>query len=545
MIRVGLWIALGLLYVAAGPPGRVRAQAREDKAASSWASATVLAYADGGKLVEVQRLGPGRVRLAWPDGRSAEAGVGPEAIIRTGSNPTLVRPLPAGSDPALVRLASHDLTLVRPLFASAGLYLVRSTRAGEDGLDLAARLRDVAELEVVPDLAFARRRAAIALPPDDPRYSGQWYLKRLDIEAAWRRTTGAASTVIVIVDDGCDLAHPDLAAHVEPGADLVDGDDDPSFTPGVVGNNHGTACAGIAAAVGDNGEGIAGTCPECHLRCVRLLGGDGTEIPISRDVEAFAQADRWEAAVVSNSWGFVDDIPAPAPLAAAITQLIASGRGGRGAVVVFAAGNESRELSADEITGVPGVIAVGATNNFDEAAQFSNFGSTLDVTAPAGTLTTDVSGAEGGDPGDYTNSFGGTSSSCPVVAGVAALAATLAPEATGEEIAAALIETARPAPFAEPDEHGHDLLYGRGVIDPAAMLQRLSPVAQPEDAGADAGEDEPPAAGDDEGGCSCRVARGARGGWLWTLGVLGLVVRARARARARRQEPTGTGTSGP
>jgi serine protease len=523
MIRAGLRIALGLLYVAAGPLGRVRAQASEDKAALAGASASVV-YADGAQLVQAERLGPGRLRLTWPDGRSAEAGVGREAIVRTGSPD---------------RLAAQELDLVRPLFESAGLYLVRSTRPGEDGLDLAARLRDVPALEVVPDLALAHRRAAIDIPPDDPRYSGQWYLERLDIEAAWRRTTGAASTVIVVVDDGCDLAHPDLAAHMEPGADLVDGDDDPSFSPGVPNNGHGTACAGIAAAIGDNGEGIAGTCPECHLRCVRLLGADGGEVLISSDVEAFAQAERWEAAVVSNSWGFAESIPVPAPLAAAITQVIENGRGGRGAVVVFAAGNEDRELGDDELTGVPGVIAVGATNNFDEAAPFSNSGASLDVTSPAGTLTTDVRGAEGGDPGDYTNSFGGTSASCPVVAGVAGLAATLAPEASGAEIAAALIETARPAPFAEPDENGHDALYGHGIIDPSAMLARLVPVA--EDAGVvDAGDEEPAAARED-GGCSCRVGR-TRAGWLWTWGVLGLAVRAWA--RARRRVPAGTGSSG-
>jgi subtilisin family serine protease len=305
--------------------------------------------------------------------------------------------------------------------------------------------------------------------PTDPRWGGQWYFQNLGMPQAWGITRGDPSTSIAVVDTGCDLGHPDLDGKLDPGRDVVDGDDDPSFDPSFAGAAHGTACAGLVAAETDNDEGIAGGCPDCRIRCVRMLAGSRT--PISADVEAFQFALEADVAVVSNSWGYVDPIPAPAPLAAAIDEVVTSGRGGRGAVVVFAAGNDDRELGDDEIEALPGVLCVGAINNFDDATPFTNRGRAIDVVAPTGTLTTDIRGGGGDDPGDYTSLFGGTSSACPVVAGIAGLLVSAAPELTGVELAQILIDTARVAPYAQPDAEGHDPIYGYGVVQPAAALE--------------------------------------------------------------------------
>src|SRR6185436_10257003 len=118
------------------------------------------------------------------------------------------------------------------------------------------------------------------------------------------------------------------------------------------------------------------------------------------------------------SWGFTTATPVPKPLADAIQLVHEQGRGGLGALVVFAAGNDDRLLGAGELEAVPGVTTVGAVNNFDEVAQFSNHGPSLAVVAPTGTLSTDISGSDGDNPGDYIASFGGTSSACPIVAGI-------------------------------------------------------------------------------------------------------------------------------
>lgn len=412
---------------------------------------------DGSRVIRAIRLGEDRVRLDWGDGRVAVAGFGVSAIAR----------LPDGGHP--------ELEVVRALMPSAGIYLVRSKRVGEDGLALATRLAGA--MDILPDLAF-QRRLMFTPPADDPRRGGQWYLDVIGIDAAWASSVGDPSVVIGVVDNGCETAHPDLAANMLEGLDLVDNDDDPNPAPGA-NNEHGTACAGIIAAEGDNGIGIAGVCPTCKLRCVRLLPDDGSLVALSADINAFAAQLEWGVAVSSNSWGFVDRFPVPVLLRMAIEDLITKGREGRGAVVVFAAGNDHREIFGDELYGIPGLVTVGAINAFDEAAQFSNYGAVVDMVAPTGSLTTDTTGAAGAGDGDYTSLFGGTSAACPVVAGVAGLLAAAAPEKSGAELADALVRSVRPAPFAVPDEAGHDDQYGFGIVDPAAALALVMPTVEP------------------------------------------------------------------
>lgn len=427
-------------------------------------------FFDGGVAVVARRLAPvsgeqasgglSPVRLSYSRGRVVDAYVGATAIAR----------LDPDADPA--DLEAEGVRLLRPLAPSLGLWLVQDT-GGADGLALAARVsapedRPLGVVEIVPDLYLAVQPTADPYTPTDPRYGGQWYFENLGMPEAWGLSTGSADTTIVVVDTGCDLAHPDLASKLDPGLDVVDGDDDPSFEPTDDGAAHGTECAGLVGAATDNDEGIAGGCPECRVRCVRMLSDQLT--PLSADIDAFQFALDVDADVVSNSWGFVDSMPVPSALADIITEVATNGRGGQGALVLFAAGNDDREIADDELQAVEGVLCIGAINNFDESTPFTNRGNALDLVAPTGTLTTDISGAGGEDPSDYTSLFGGTSSACPVAAGVAGLLATVAADKTGAELGAILIETARPAPFAVPDANGHDALYGYGIIDPPRAL---------------------------------------------------------------------------
>ncbi|HEX6244191.1 MAG TPA: S8 family serine peptidase [Polyangiales bacterium] len=455
-------------------------------AGESQAKSALDGYRDGARWVVFTRSGrfeQGRELLQLCAGRrSFRALVGPHAVVQ------LRRGLRAPRT-ARERLRQLRLRTVEPLSTALGIYLVDGERH-EDGASLAARLSSERDVESVsPDLYTPRRRASIALPPNDPRYGGQWYLDTIDIEGAWRLSSGARDITVAVVDDGCDLRHPDLAAQLVPGRDVLDGDDDPSFAPNQPGNTHGTACAGIVAAAPTNGVGIVGTCPECTLSCVRLVNNYVDQgVPLSADIAAFEFALQSGAAVVSNSWGFAESVPVPAALAAAIERVAEQGNGGRGAVVVFAAGNENRAIADDEIAALPYVLAVGAVNRFDESAPFANYGPALDLSAPTGSLTTDISGPDGDSSGDYTNLFGGTSAACPVVAGVAALAMAAASDASAADVRRALIESARKAPFATPDASGHDEVYGYGIVDPAAALRALGVAAPDAGAATDAGE---------------------------------------------------------
>lgn len=529
------------------------------------------AYLDRGRVVTATRMGPapsGRTLVAIDTAsRRFTAEVARGAVVE----------LAPGAEALLPRLG---VRLVRWLMPSAGLALVEGA-PGEDGLDLAARLAATrraaasprgaapatggranqhslagsgspvdnallagAVLQAVPDLYLRRVRASI--PPDDPRYGGQWYMKRIDVESAWRITMGEPSVTVVVIDNGCDLAHEDLSAGMLAGLDVVDNDDDPSYAPGARGNEHGTACAGIIGARADNGLGIAGVCPHCTLRCVRLLTPDDGAVPISADVRAFQFVIDTGAAVVSNSWGFGERITVPGPLRTAIEKVVDEGRDGKGALVVFAAGNDDRVLGDEEITAVRGVISVGALNVFDEAASFSNHGPSLTLTAPAGTVTTDITGAEGEDPGNYTAHFGGTSSAGPVVAGAAALLVAAAPDETGERLRSALVRTARPAPYAVPDDGGHDDTYGYGIVDPAGAMRDV--LGLPADGGpldggmTDGGTTAPPtdggvtAAAPKSGGCA--VGGDPQSSALVALGLLALLGGLRRRRR-RDEGPRG------
>jgi MYXO-CTERM domain-containing protein len=415
------------------------------------------------------------------------------------------------------RLAELGGALLRPLMPSAGLWLAEDVTGG-DGLDLARRLRGERTRgrgirEAVPNLYLARK-AKGAHTPDDPSYGSQWYFDDLKMPEAWGMTQGDPKTTVVVVDTGCDMKHPDLVSKMDPGKDVVDGDDDPTPDPAADGAGHGTACAGLVGAATDNGVGMAGACPACRLRCVRLLAD--TPVPTSADVDAFQFALDVNAAVVSNSWGYVDPMPVPSALSTAINKVFDTGRGGKGALVLFAMGNDARVVGDDELEAVRGVLGIGAINNLDEQTPFTNSGNSVDLVAYTGTYSTDISGPAGFDPGDYTSLFGGTSSACPVAAGIAGLVVGAAPDKTSQELYDLLIATARSAPDATPDANGHDQVYGYGIIDPVAALQKaLGIEPPPPDAGTGGGGGSGGAGGSapaDQGGCSCQTTPEAPAG---------------------------------
>jgi subtilisin family serine protease len=370
--------------------------------------------------------------------------------------------------------------------------------------------------------------------PNDPRFPGQWYFANLEMQDAWGITLGDPNTTIVVIDSGCDLQHPDLVAKLDPGIDVVSGDNDPSYDLANSGAAHGTACAGLAGASTDNSEGIAGACPECRLRCVRMLSD--SPIPVSAEIEAFQFALDVGAAVISNSWGYKYPTPVPTTLADAIQNVFQNGRGGKGAMVLFSAGNDDRVIADDELQAAAGVLCIGAINNFDDHTSFTNSGNAIDLVAPTGTLTADISGSAGDDPGDYMSLFGGTSSACPVAAGIAGLLVSAAPDRTSAELYDVLIQTARPAPYAVPDAMGHDQVFGYGIVDPVSALQELLGIP---DAGAGgsggAGITPEPHATNDDAACGCSVPGGAAEQGMTALPYAAMMVLARVRRRRARR----------
>ena len=324
-------------------------------------------------------------------------------------------------------------------FPSASDALAGTEKLRKDGLKAEPQLRKQANKRAVPN---------------DPFFAEQWHLQNTgqgngipgtDINPllAWDTYKGAGVT-LTIVDDGLELAHSDLVGNVLPQGingphhDFNGGDDDPS--PGF-GDAHGTACAGVAAARGDNGLGVSGGGPQANLLGLRLISGPFTD---ADENAAFTWSGGGVPTVIdisSNSWGPFDDVRLEGPGILALDGLrtsVTTGRGGNGVVFCWAGGNgrgNDDNVNMDGYANSRYVVSVGAVGNDAKQSFYSESGSPLLVCAPSnggplGIFTTDVSDIGGyndgftfGEPNnlDYTNSFGGTSSAAPLVAGVVSL----------------------------------------------------------------------------------------------------------------------------
>lgn len=458
-------------------------------------------YRDGPRSMTVVRKGSSPVnvqdRRLWP----LQIIAGRHVVDSFVDHKALVRIDPSKT----ADLAKMQLRIVEPLMPSIGIYAVESLD-NENGLDIAVRLANLLERpssfhEVIPNLYLRVRTLGEPFVPNDPEFLGQWYFddKRLQMSEVWGISRGDPQTTIVVIDTGCDMTHPDLVDKLDPGLDVLDNDNDPSYDPAFTDAGHGTSCAGLIGANTNNSLGMSGACPECRVRCVRLL--TDTEIPLDTHIKAFNFAFETNAAIVSNSWGFADPMPVPTLMRDALDNLFDNGRNGKGAVVFFAAGNDNREIDNQELMGVHGVTTIGAINHFFDKTYFTNYGPSLDLVAPVGTLTTDIVGALGYDPADYTPNFGGTSSACPVAAGVTGVVMSAAPEKTSAEVVDILLRTAKHAPYATPDANGHDPVFGYGIINPLGALKvALGLVDAPADAGTNTQTPEDPNAT-----CGCRT----------------------------------------
>jgi len=340
--------------------------------------------------------------------------------------------------------------------------------------------------------------------PKDSIYPKQWHLNHnggtdlapgshVFAEKAWDITRGVRSVIVAIMDDSVDLTHPDFqgVGKIVAPRDFKDNNFLP--LPKEADDNHGTACAGVAVAE-ENGYGAVGAAPGCALMPIRTTGLlDDETIE-----DLFGWAVQNGAAVISCSWGPASvSFPLPLRQRAALTQAATTGRNGKGCVIVFAAGNANRPTngtineqgwsnnllsgSTDWLGGFtvhPDVITVSACTSLNKKAAYSNWGNEISVCAPSnnappgmgtatgyvytapevtvdlpglGIVTTDRVGSAGYDPSNFTADFGGTSSACPLVAGVAALVLSANPDLTAAEVKQILQQTADKIVDTDPD----------------------------------------------------------------------------------------------
>jgi thermitase len=259
----------------------------------------------------------------------------------------------------------------------------------------------VERLRKLPQVAYAEPNylLRIALPSDDSRWSEQWDMRKMGADQAWAVERGSPSVIIAIVDTGVQLDHPDLKQKLVAGHDFVDGDDAPDDVGG-----HGTHCAGIAGAATGNGVGVAGVCPGCSIMPVRVMDGSGTG-SVSAIADGIVWAADHGARVISLSLG--------GPFGSSAEQDAIDYAWGKGAVVVAAAGNDNTQ-SPFYPAWYEHCIAVGASDENDARAGFSDYGTWVDVAAPGTSILSTV-------PGGSYEYKQGTSMAAPHVAGLAGL----------------------------------------------------------------------------------------------------------------------------
>jgi len=350
--------------------------------------------------------------------------------------------------------------------------------------------------------------------PNDPYYSNQWNLSKISMPSAWDITTGSNSVILAIIDCGVDYNHEDLAGNIwvnpaedrngnghpdffsySQGGDLDGIDNDGNgYVDDLIGwdfkdsdcnpwpdyhwqqDGHGTAVAGIAAALTNNSKGVAG-----------VAGGWGSQAGVKIMVLRYAYHDIYGpyastaaqamqyaalngAKVINCSFGWDDPWEVLSDAVYYVT-------GAYNCVIVCSAGNYGGKGSSDKRVLYPAryanTIAVGATIQDDSRwelndPQGSSYGPELDVMAPGGTIygtgiiyTTDITGSYGYQPGNYMPNFGGTSAAAPHVAGLAALIRSVNPSLTWSQVRSAICLSADKVPGMGGQDFTEEYGYGR------------------------------------------------------------------------------------
>jgi subtilisin family serine protease len=298
---------------------------------------------------------------------------------------------------------------------------------------------------------------------NDTYVDQQWGLQSMNVPQAWSEIGDSSETVTVaVVDTGVDATHPDLSGRVDldNGKNFTDKHADKTPYPSDWGSKddqgHGTAVAGVIAALADNNQGVAGVAGTSNVNIlpVKVMNEDGwgSTYDIAEGIRYAADKG---ADIINLSLG--------GKYSKTIADAVSYAQE-RDVLVVAAAGNEGTSVDGVYPAAAPGVLTVGAIAQQNQRANFSNFGKALDVMAPGvGIVTTTMTGK--GSIGDDYTSVNGTSFAAPHAAGVAALYKIKHPEANAGTIFDALIKTAN-----DLGPQGWDEEYGAGKIDASKAL---------------------------------------------------------------------------
>ena len=361
-----------------------------------------------------------------------------------------------------------------------------SAEPGEDSLAASVRLHEDPRFKFA-EPAFTEH-IPVRMTPTDPRFGDQWQWSNtgqnggvagadVSAEEAWDQTRGAGIRVAVI-DNGFNAGHEDLKAGVVGASGFYSPGTDPAtFTLGTAGmpnEDHGTFCAGLVGARQNNNVGGCGAAPECELMLVACLVDQiGTQTTLARAVAYAADpstevegadpaggADILVSSLGPNGadWDLTDTLDLALQFAAT------NGRAGRGLAIFWAASNgRNVDVMKDEVVSHPDVIAVVRSTRKDLEDNAAR-GPEVELIAPGVAVFSTT-----GDGGYGTST--GTSFAAPCVAGCAALALSMNPRLTRDELRRIMRDSAGKIGGVVYDANGHNDDYGFGRVNANEAVQ--------------------------------------------------------------------------
>ncbi len=327
--------------------------------------------------------------------------------------------------------------------------------------------------------------------PNDPELSRQNYLDIIKAFEAWDISKGSDTIVIAIVDSGADLDHPDLASSIFVNEDEVPDngidDDEDGFIDNVFGwdfagddfnnvvqdnnpqvtdevdNSHGIRVAGCAGALANNEIGIAGSGYQAKIMALKHAADNDTRDNgggfILNSTLGLLYAANNGAHIINASFGGGNS-------SRIVEEVVRFAVFDQNVLVISSAGNDNSDAPSFP-SDYPGVLSVASSNDADEKAGFSNFGTEVDITAPGVAIFTTTF-----DDG-YTTTQG-TSFSAPIVAGAAAIVWSHYPDLTAFQVGEVLRTTADPG-FYDNLASVFDNKMGLGRLDMERALTVQTP----------------------------------------------------------------------
>ncbi|MCB9191947.1 MAG: S8 family serine peptidase [Flavobacteriales bacterium] len=338
-------------------------------------------------------------------------------------------------------------------------------------------------IEALPYVEYAEKNPLVFEfeTPNDLQ-TNQWALDKIQAELGWNYSTGNGDVLVAVLDDAIAIDHEDLAANIYVntaeqngfplldddlngkaddinGFDVADGDANPRPPANASGNGdgfaHGTHVTGIISAATNNATGIASIGYNTKILPVKI--GRDSDAALSGATDGIYYAMRSGADIMNLSWGTTTDA---ATLKSLILQASAAGM-----VIVAAAGNEG-DQTVHYPAAYPQVISVGATDQNDARASFSNYGSTVTLMAPGVDIYSTL--PEGNNTYGNQN---GTSMATPLVSGLAALVKDHFPSFSAAQIQQRMEEGCEDISAQNPGMNG---MIGAGRINAFRTLGNVA-----------------------------------------------------------------------